>query len=123
MKFRYARHTNNLKPLEEFYVDIIGLEKLGDFENHSNYNGIFLGKPDSDWHLEFTESKEKANHQPDEDDLIVFYVDSLNELNTVKERALKNGFSLAKSKNPYWQVNGIELRDPDSFGVIITVKK
>ena len=36
MKFRYARHTNNLVSIIEFYTEIIGLEIIGQFENHSN---------------------------------------------------------------------------------------
>ncbi|MFN4152491.1 MAG: VOC family protein, partial [Candidatus Sericytochromatia bacterium] len=73
MKFRIARHTNNLEPLINFYTNYLGLELLGRFKNHSSYDGIFLGKKDLDWHLEFTMSDEKANHIFDEDDLLVFY--------------------------------------------------
>ena len=35
MKFRYARHTNNLGTLIDFYQNIIGLEKLGGFKDHN----------------------------------------------------------------------------------------
>ena len=80
MKFRYARHTNNLKSISEFYRKVIGLEKLGGFENHSNYSGVFFGVPNLDWHLEFTESDIKTNRISDEDDLLVFYVNSDEEL-------------------------------------------
>jgi catechol-2,3-dioxygenase len=48
MKFRYARHTNDLKSIVDFYTKIIGLKKLGSFENHSNYNGVFIGLPNLD---------------------------------------------------------------------------
>jgi predicted lactoylglutathione lyase len=123
MNFRYARHTNNLKPLVDFYTRIIGLEKLGDFENHSNYNGVFLGLPNLAWHLEFTESSDKVNRKPDEDDLIVFYLESLEELNRISKVAEEFGIAAVKSKNPYWQMNGIELKDPDGFGVMLTVKQ
>ena len=123
MKFRYARHTSNLKSIVEFYTKIIGLEKLGGFENHSNYNGVFLGLPNLDWHLEFTESRDEANHIPDEDDLIVFYLNSMEALKAITKSAEKFGIASVKSKNPYWQTNGIELKDPDGFGVVLTVKK
>lgn len=123
MKFRYARHTNNLNAIVEFYINVIGLEKLGGFENHSNYSGVFLGFPNLSWHLEFTESNEKAHHNPDDDDLIVFYLNSLEEFNKIRENAEKFKVSIVKSKNPYWQANGIELRDPDNFGVILTMLK
>ncbi|AOY44171.1 MULTISPECIES: hypothetical protein [Psychrobacter] len=48
MKFRYARHTNNLGTLIDFYQNIIGLEKLGGFKDHNGYDGVFLGFPDQD---------------------------------------------------------------------------
>ena len=123
MIFRYARHTNKLTPLVAFYTNIIGLKKLGEFQNHSNYNGVFLGLPGLDWHLEFTESRENVNHKPDEDNIIVFYLESLAELNAKVKVAEELGIAAVKSKNPYWQKNGIELKDPDGFGVMLTVKQ
>ena len=123
MKFRYARHTNNLDPLIEFYTKVIGLEILGEFSNHAAYNGVFLGLKGQDWHLEFTASNDKASHTADADDLLVFYVGSLAELNSIKARAMEYGFALNKSKNPYWVANGIEIKDPDDFGVIVTVSR
>jgi len=120
MKFRYARHTNNLNAIIEFYTNILGLERLGAFENHSNYNGVFLGLPKLSWHIEFTESNEKAEHKADRDDLIVFYIKSIKELNRIQEKAIEHKVPIVKPKNPYWQKNGIELRDPDDFGIILT---
>jgi hypothetical protein len=35
MKFIYARHSSNLAALEKFYTEIIGLQKLGGFEDHT----------------------------------------------------------------------------------------
>ncbi|BDD07225.1 VOC family protein [Aureibacter tunicatorum] len=122
MKFRYARHTNNLALIEKFYTEIIGLKKLGEFENHSNYNGIFLGKPENNWHLEFTESNEPAIHTPDEDDLIVFYLDSQDEIDRMLKNARQLNAPIVKPKNPYWQNHGTELRDPDNYGVILTIQ-
>lgn len=121
MKFRYARHTNNLKALTEFYTNVLGLKKLGGFENHSKYNGVFLGLPNTDWHIEFTESDEKAEHNPDEDDLLVFYMNSEEDMNVIRANIEKYNVPVVKSKNPYWQENGIELKDPDGFGVIVTL--
>ena len=120
MKFRYARHTNKLKDLKLFYTEVLDLEVLGGFENHDGYDGIFLGKKNTDWHLEFTESKEVAEHKPDADDLLVFYVADTNALNAILEKAKAYGSALPKSKNPYWQQNGIEITDPDGFGVVLT---
>jgi len=123
MKFRYARHTNNLNALTEFYTNVLGLEILGSFENHSNYNGIFIGVPGLNWHIEFTESHEEADHNPDDDDLIVFYLKSKEELDLIREKIAHFKVPIVKSKNPYWQTNGIEIRDPDNFGIILTIEK
>ena len=123
MIFRYARHTDNIDRLVRFYVDVIGLKKLGEFKNHSNYNGVFLGFPESDWHIEFTESVDDASHIPDNDDLLVFYTRNDKEFNELMFRIKEMQIPTRKSKNPYWVKNGIEIIDPDGFGIIITGKK
>lgn len=83
MKFRIARHTNNIDSIKSFYINVLGLELLGGFENHTNYNGIFIGKPNFDWHLEFTQSNDKANHTFDEDAILVFYPETSKEYDTI----------------------------------------
>ncbi|WP_107039499.1 VOC family protein [Brumimicrobium mesophilum] len=123
MKFRYARHTNDLNSIINFYTKIIGLEKLGAFKNHSYYNGVFLGFPNKDWHIEFTESNEEALHIPDDDDLIVLYLESIEKIDEIKERAQKLKIFPVKSKNPYWCLNGIEFKDPDGYGVVLTLER
>lgn len=123
MKFRYARHSDDIKPLIEFYTKVIGLDVLGDFDNHSGYNGVFLGVKGLDWHLEFTESIEKVEHSPDKDDLIVLYFDSIEEIDRIIARAERFGVNTLISKNPYWQSNGFEMMDPDSYGVVLTLSQ
>lgn len=122
MTFRYARHTYNLKALEKFYTEIVGLEKLGGFENHSSYDGIFLGNPAENWHLEFTSSDEVPVHQFDEDDALVFYLENEKQFTQIKERISLHKISLEKAKNPYWQENGIQVSDPDGYKVIFSIK-
>lgn len=36
MVLRVARHTNNLEKIEAFYVNVLGFERLGGFQNHNN---------------------------------------------------------------------------------------
>ncbi len=120
MQFRVARHTNKIEEISEFYTKIIGLEILGDFKNHSNYDGIFIGKPYKDWHLEFTTTHEEVNHQFDEDDCLVFYPESQYEYDAIIERLEINQIEIIISKNPYWNTNGISIKDPDGFVVIIS---
>ena len=119
MKFRSARHTNNLSPIINFYTEILGLEVVGRFNNHDGYDGVFLGIHGADWHLEFTTSPEPAQHQPDEDDLLVFYPACTEEYSTITERFTKHNIPPAEPKNPYWKTNGTLYKDPDGFGVMI----
>ncbi len=123
MKFRYARHTNNLSELEHFYCEIIGLLKLGSFSDHDGYSGIFLGSENQGWHLEFTESGDDCTHTPDPDDLLVFYFHSQTEIDAICARARMARVQLVKPKNPYWQRNGAQVMDPDGFGVILTLER
>ncbi len=120
MKFRFARHTNDLVRLKTFYTNILGFELLGSFENHDNYNGIFIGKSNLDWHLEFTQSNEKANHNFDEDDLLVFYPETIQEYEHLISKIISEDIPFATSKNPYWNENGKMILDPDGYRIIIS---
>jgi catechol 2,3-dioxygenase-like lactoylglutathione lyase family enzyme len=89
MKFRSARHTDNRQPIISFYRNVLGLEILGDFKDHDGYDGVFLGIPGAGWHLEFTTSAERADHKPDDDDLLVFYPASAEEYESIIKRFTK----------------------------------
>lgn len=121
MKLRVARHTNNLEAIEQFYCKIIGLENIGGFQNHNGYDGLFLGKRGLDWHLEFTQSDVAAVHSPDDDDLLVFYVTSERELHNFKRLLAVKRIKEEEPKNPYWKSNSILIKDPDGFGVMISL--
>ena len=123
MTFRYARHTTDLQKIEKFYTEIVGLEKLGGFENHNNYNGLFLGHKNSNWHLEFTTSTDKPNNKFNEDDILIFYLNSEIELAKIKNKIRLRNINLEVPKNPYWVENGIMISDPDSFKVIFLVRQ
>lgn len=120
MTFRIAQHTNNLKPIIEFYTQILGLTVLGNFENHDNYDGVFLGKESLDWHLEFTTSTEQVQYQFDEDDILVFYPSSQQEYDTIINNIKQNNIAILTAKNPYWNKNGVLIKDPDGYNVVIS---
>jgi catechol 2,3-dioxygenase-like lactoylglutathione lyase family enzyme len=120
MKFRFARHTNNLKKVKSFYTKVLGLELLGSFENHNGYDGIFIGKPNESWHIEFTKSIETVNHNFGEEDYLVFYPENESEYNSILERISENKIEFIESKNHYWNENGKIIFDPDGFGIIIS---
>lgn len=123
MKLRVARHTQNLQPLIDFYTGITGLKVLGDFKDHAGYDGVFIGHANYDWHLEFTASMDAPIHQPDEDDLLVFYADTIEAYNQIIAIAKQQNIARAEPKNPYWKSNGTLLLDPDGFGVMIALAR
>lgn len=122
MKLRVARHTTDLQAILVFYRDILGLEVIGSFKDHSDYDGVFLGMADTSWHLEFTVSNEAPVHMPDEDDLLVFYVTE-EVYGTLTERLKIAGVPEVRAKNPYWQHNGITFSDPDGFRIVISISR
>jgi catechol 2,3-dioxygenase-like lactoylglutathione lyase family enzyme len=121
MKFRIARHTKDLNRIIDFYGRILGLKVLGEFKDHHNYNGVFLGFPGADWHLEFTVSDKLPVHSTDDDDLLVFYAASLTEFAEIKEKFIANRVKHVIPQNPYWEKNGITFEDPDGFRIVISI--
>ena len=97
---------------------------LGSFENHNGYNGAFLGKPNENWHLEFTQSDVKANPTFDDDDILVFYPNTKIELEVIKENLKLHTIEFIKATNPYWNdpevSGGIIFLDPDGFRIVIS---
>ena len=120
MVFRYARHTEDLLRMELFYTRVVGLDKLGEFENHQGYNGIILGLAGIDWQLEFTTSSQKPQRKFDDDDTLVFYLRTEDEFIGARKRIADSGVSTEIPRNPYWSANGIMISDPDGHHVIFT---
>ncbi len=123
MTLRVARHTHHLPPIVRFYCELLGLEQLGTFQGHDGYDGVFIGKKGLDWHLEFTISEDGPTHTPDEDDLLVFYLDSQKELIDLEARLYAYNVFPVTPRNPYWLKKGLTYEDPDGFRVVLSVKK
>ncbi|MFL9484467.1 VOC family protein [Chitinophagaceae bacterium LWZ2-11] len=119
MKLRVARHTTDLQTIITFYQNILGLEILGSFKDHNNYDGVFLGIKDENWHLEFTISDELPDHKPDADDLLVFYPKTKEQYHELVTKLKAANIQESVAKNPYWRENGITFLDPDGFGIVI----
>ncbi len=120
MKLRIARHTNNFEKIKSFYINVLGFELLGSFENHNNYDGIFIGKPNLDWHLEFTKSNDIVAFNFGEEDYLVFYPENNIEYEQILENISNSNIDLIKSKNPFWNEKSKIILDPDGFGIIIS---
>lgn len=120
MTFRFARHTNDLEKIKSFYIHILGLELLGSFENHNGYDGVFIGKLNENWHLEFTKSEETTTFNFGDEDFLVFYPNSIEDYNRMISSLNKNAKKSNPTKNPYWNENGKLYLDPDGYGIIIS---
>ncbi|MFW0735840.1 VOC family protein [Flavobacterium sp. T12S277] len=123
MFLRVARHTDNIEKMVDFYVNVLGFELLGSFQNHKNYGGVFLGMLGLDWHFEFTQSKTKANHTFDEDDVIVLYPKSIIDYNELVDRVERNNISILTATNPFWNENGKMFLDPDGYRIVLSPLK
>jgi hypothetical protein len=123
IKFRLARHTSRLSEIVNFYQAILGFEVLGSFNNHASYDGVFIGIPGADWHLEFTSSGDLPIHHSDEDDLLVFYAANIDERNNIKKRCVEHGIALNTAKNPYWNKGDLVISDPDDYRIVVSVVK
>ena len=120
MTFRFARHTNDLKQIKFFYIDILGFELLGGFENHNGYDGVFIVKSSDNWHLEFTKSEEIVHFDFNEDDILVFYPNSKMEFDSFINKIQSTKIKFINAKNPYWNENGKMFLDPDGYRIIIS---
>jgi catechol 2,3-dioxygenase-like lactoylglutathione lyase family enzyme len=123
MILRIARHTDNLEAIKTFYTEILDLQLLGGFQDHDGYDGVFIGKSQLNWHLEFTTSSASPKHHFDEDDLLVFYPESLGTYEAILEKIQTQRITVVPAKNPYWNQNGILIKDPDGYGVMISALK
>ncbi len=120
MEFRFARHTNDLEQLISFYIKILGMEILGGFQNHNGYDGVFIGKTNENWHLEFTKSEEIIDFNFGDEDILVFYPTTRLEYDSILEKINKYSIKIIKAKNPYWNENGKMLLDPDGYRIVIS---
>ena len=77
---RVARPTDNLAEVLKFYRGGLGFEVIGSFEDHGGFDGVMLGHPGLDYHLEFTHKRGKSvGKAPTEENLLVFYLPDSEE--------------------------------------------
>nr|WP_315148325.1 VOC family protein [uncultured Flavobacterium sp.] len=120
MTFRFARHTNDLEQLSSFYINILGMEILGGFQKHNGYDGVFIGKSNENWHLEFTKSNEIIQFNFGKEDVLVFYPNTRLEYEHILEKLKNFSITIIEAKNPYWNENGKMFLDPDGYRIVIS---
>jgi catechol 2,3-dioxygenase-like lactoylglutathione lyase family enzyme len=103
-----------------FYTDGLGLQELGRFEGHAGYDGVLVGLPGSDYHLEFTRHADGSpGPAPSTDNLLVLYLESKREAELVAARLDALGYPAVEPENPYWDGRSVTVADPDGWRVVL----
>ena len=102
--------------LVRFYRDGLGLPEIGRFAEHEGYDGVFLGLPGTDAHLEFTSGGDHQPPEPHPETLLVLYLGSQE---AVDETCRRLGNQPVEAANPYWNEHGVTVVDPDGFRIVV----
>jgi hypothetical protein len=117
---RIARPTDNLKEIGEMYKRGLDFSILAQFENHYDFDGLILGKPKLNYHIEFTHHRgTKVGKAPTKDNLLVFYVQNSKEWKKDCDKMKEAGFREVESYNPYWDIKGKTFEDIDGYRVVL----
>jgi catechol 2,3-dioxygenase-like lactoylglutathione lyase family enzyme len=118
---RVARPTDQLDAVRRFYCDGLGLQELGGFSGHAGYDGVFIGLPGSDVHLEFTTHRDGSpGPAPSRDNLLVLYVGTEAARDEVAAQLAGLGVAPVEPENPYWTgVGALTFEDPDGWRVVL----
>jgi hypothetical protein len=117
---RIARPTDNFEGVIDFYVHGLGLKQIQQFKGHRGYDGVIIGLPDVDYHLEFTRHIDGSPcPAPTKDNLLVFYITNKNEINRISERLNRMGYPEVEPENDYWKELGVTIEDPDGWRIVL----
>lgn len=120
VQFRIARPTRKFAEVIRFYMEGIGLKKIGGFEAHNGYDGIMLGLPGHAYHLEFTTREDEGPCEaPTKDNLLVFYIPDGDRMEEIVSRLAEMGYDPVEPENPYWKEKGITIEDPEGWRVVL----
>ncbi|MGW5387086.1 VOC family protein [Nocardia sp. NPDC003963] len=121
VQIRFARPTDRLDEVTRFYVEGLGLRELYRFENHAGYDGVMLGLPGTDYHLEFTTCADGSpGDAPSKENLLVLYFESAERMSETVLRLGEFGAEPEPTENPYWAAHGaLAFPDPDGWQVVL----
>jgi hypothetical protein len=117
---RIARPTDDIAALLPFYVDGLGFDVLGRFDDHEGFDGVMLGLAGAPYHIEFTHHRGHAvGRAPTRDHLLVLYLPDADAWTRAVARMQRAGFDPVASYNPYWDRLGKTFEDPDGYRVVL----
>ena len=119
-QIRVARPTHQLREITKFYCEGLGLKKIGSFTGHEGYDGVMIGLPNANYHLEFTQHEDGSPcPAPTKDNLLVFYLPNFEEIEEIHNRLAGMGYNIVSPENPYWEKSGITIEDPDGWRIVL----
>lgn len=117
---RIARPTDRLDEVVAFYRDGIGLAEIASFRGHAGYDGVMLGLPGDDYHLEFTRHEHGSpGAATSRDNLLVLYLPEPGAVEAAAARLESRGRTRVEPDNPYWNAISITFEDPDAWRVVL----
>ncbi|KAA0023949.1 VOC family protein [Antrihabitans cavernicola] len=120
-QIRISRPTDRLDAVIGFYETDLGLLRIGDFVDHAGWDGVMLGLPGTDVHLEFTSHVDGTPcPAPTSENVVVLYFPDESAMSTAAERMTAAGHDPVELDNPYWAANGgVAFEDPDGWRVLL----
>ena len=120
LHLRIARPVSDLARAVAMYVEGLGWQVLGSFEDHAGFDGVMLGVAGAGHHLEFTCCRDHpVAPTPTIEDLLVLYIPQFDEWAAACARMLAAGFEPVAAFNPYWDARGRSYRDPDGYRTVL----
>jgi catechol 2,3-dioxygenase-like lactoylglutathione lyase family enzyme len=120
VQVRVARPTDRLEQVIRFYHEGLCLPIIGGFSGHDGYDGVMVGVPGRDVHLEFTSHVDGSPcPAPSRDNLLVFYVPDERAIDGLVERLAGLGHTPVEPENPYWREKGVTIEDPDGWRIVL----
>lgn len=121
VKVRFARQTEQLDAIKRFYVDGLGLPIISSFQGHAGYDGLMIGLPDSDYHLEFVQHEHGSpGKSPNKENLLVFYIPDAESVLAMAAKLEGMGYRRVPSENPWWDEHqAITIEDPDEWRIVL----
>jgi len=120
VQVRFARPTDQLNAVVRFYTEGLGLPVVASFAGHDGYDGVMIGLPGRDLHLEFTQHIDGSPcPAPTRDNLLVLYISDQTAIDRLAARLAAMGHAPVEPENPYWLDKSVTFEDPDGWRVVL----
>jgi hypothetical protein len=117
---RIARPVTDVTRAANMYCQGLTLQVLASFQDHEGFDGVMVGAPGADYHLEFTRHRRHPlSPSPTAEDLLVIYYPRESEWWVACAAVAAAGFQVVSSCNPYWDVRGRTYADPDGYRLVL----